>query len=56
MKKLLLVLLALPMIGFGQTAEEYFNKAYDYLENEQYQLAIDNLTAALKIEGMHIII
>ena len=40
MKKLLLVLLALPLIGFGQTAEDYFNKAYDYAENEQYQLAI----------------
>ena len=24
------------------TAEDYFNKAYDYAENEQYQLAIDN--------------
>ena len=51
MKKLLLVLLALPLIGFSQTAEEYFNKAYDYAENEQYQLAIDNLTAALKINS-----
>jgi tetratricopeptide (TPR) repeat protein len=49
MKKLLLVLLALPLLGFGQTAEDYFNKAEDYVENEQYQLAIDNLTAALKI-------
>ena len=49
MKKLLLVLLALPFIGFGQTAEEYFNKAYDYAENEQYQLAIDNYTSALRI-------
>ena len=49
MKKLLLVLLALPFIGFGQTAEDYFNKAYDYAENEQYQLAIDNYTSALRI-------
>ena len=51
MKKLLLILLALPLIGFGQTAEEYFNKAYDYAENEQYQLAIDNYTSALKINS-----
>ena len=50
MKKLLLVLLALPMLGFGQTAEEYFNKALDYAENEQYQLAIDNYTSAIKID------
>ena len=38
MKKLLLILLCVPLIGFGQTAEEYFNKAYDYAENGQYQL------------------
>ena len=50
MKKLLLVLLALPLLGFGQTAEEYFNKALDYAENEQYQLAIDNYTSAIKID------
>jgi tetratricopeptide (TPR) repeat protein len=50
MKKLLLVLLALPMIGFGQTAKEYFNKALDYAENEQYQLAIDNYTKCLRLE------
>ena len=50
MKKLLLVLLALPLIGFGQTAEDYYNKAYDYAENEQYQLAIDNYTKCLKLE------
>ena len=31
------------------TAKDYFNKAYDYAENEQYQLAIDNYTSALKI-------
>jgi tetratricopeptide (TPR) repeat protein len=49
MKKLLLVLLALPLIGFGQTAEDYFNKAGDYYENEQYQLAIDNVTEAITI-------
>ena len=50
MKKLLLVLLALPLIGFGQTAEDYFNKAEDYAENEQYQLAIDNYTKCLRLE------
>ena len=50
MKKLLLVLLALPLIGFGQTAEDYFNKAKDYADNGKYQLAIDNYTKCLKLE------
>ena len=50
MKKLLLILLCLPMIGFGQTAEEYFNKAEDFRNNGKYQLAIENYTECLKIE------
>ena len=51
MKKVLLILLALPLLyGCNQNAEDYFNKAYDYAENEQYQLAIDNYTSALKID------
>jgi tetratricopeptide (TPR) repeat protein len=72
MKKLLLVLLAFPLLfscggsldkerssemsdeipvdGGNQTAEDYFNKANDYVENEQYQLAIDNYTKCLKLE------
>ena len=51
MKKLLLVLLALPLLyGCNQNAEDYYNKAYDYAENEQYQLAIDNYTSAIKID------
>jgi tetratricopeptide (TPR) repeat protein len=49
MKKLLLVLLALPIIGFGQTADDYFNKALDYAQNGKSQLAIDNFTECLKI-------
>jgi tetratricopeptide (TPR) repeat protein len=51
MKKLLLVLLALPLLyGCNQNAEDYFNKALDYAENEQYQLAIDNYTKYLRLE------
>ena len=49
MKKLLLVLLCLPIIGFGQTADDYFNKALDYAQNGKSQLAIDNFTECLKI-------
>jgi len=47
MKKLLLILLCLPMIGFGQTAEEYFEKAYNS-SDDQYK--IDNYTKCLKID------
>ena len=50
MKKLLLVLLALPFIGFGQNAMDFYKKAYDYYENGKYQLAIDNYTKCLKLE------
>ena len=49
MKKLLIVLLALPLIGFGQTAEDYYKKAKDYYENGKHQLAIDNVTEAIRI-------
>ena len=50
MKKLLLLLMIVPMIGFSQTANEYFEKAYDYAENGEYQLAIDNYTRAIRID------
>ena len=50
MKKLLLLLLCVPLIGLGQTADDYFNKAYDYAENREYQLAIDNYTKAIRID------
>ena len=55
MKKLLLLLMIVPMIGFGQTAEDYYNKAYDYAENGEYQLAIDNYTRAIRIDSNHAI-
>ena len=48
MKKLLLLLMIIPMIAFGQTAEEYFNKAFNYAESEKYWSAIDNLTKCIK--------
>ena len=49
MKKLLLILLCVPLIGLGQTAEEYFKKAYDYEENGEYKLAIENYTRCVKL-------
>ena len=50
MKKLLLLLMIVPMIGFGQTSEEYFDKGYDYDKEGEYQLAIDNYTKAIRID------
>ena len=57
MKKLLLVLLALPLLfscggslDKDQTDKEYFNKAEDYAANGKYQLAIDNYTKCLKLD------
>ena len=53
MKKLLLILLCLPMIGVGQdniAAEDYFNIAKINNSNVDYQLAIDNYTKAIKID------
>ena len=51
MKKLLLILIALPMIGCMDTAEEYYKKAHDLgYEDEQYQLSIDNYTKCLRVD------
>jgi tetratricopeptide (TPR) repeat protein len=41
MKKLLLILLCVPMIGSGQTAYDYFIEAKEQINNKEYQLAID---------------
>jgi len=49
MKKLLLILLCLPMIGFGQTAKEYFLEAKKQRDNKQYQLAIDSYTQCINL-------
>ena len=48
MKKLLLILLCLPMIGFGQTAQDYFDKAYNNKSDWQYQ--IDNYTKCIELK------
>ena len=52
MKKILFILLlTIPFLGFGQTAEEYFEKGFDYTKSGEYQLAIDNF----KIEPQEIL-
>ena len=38
------------MIGFSQTADDYYNEAMDYSNNGEYQLSIDNFTKALRID------
>jgi tetratricopeptide (TPR) repeat protein len=43
MKKLLLILLCVPLIGFGQDAKS-FNKGYEYYTTEKYELSIDYFT------------
>ena len=47
MKKLLLILFIFPCLLFGQTAEDYYEKALYYSSDSQSQ--IDNLTEAIKI-------
>ena len=49
MKQLLLILVCLPIIGFGQTAEEYFAKENDYQKERDYKYQIDNYTKCLQI-------
>ncbi len=40
MKTLLLTLLLVPMMSFGQTAEEYFNRGLTYAKSGNYKDAI----------------
>ena len=47
MKKLLLILLCLPMIGVGQTAYDYYIQGIEYQDLGEYQLAINNYTKAI---------
>ena len=50
MKNLLLILLCLPLIGFGQTSEEYINRGYAAYELDNFEKAIDDYTQAIKID------
>ncbi len=50
MKKLLLILLCVPMIGFSQTAKEYFLEAIKNYDNKEYTLAIDNYTKCIELK------
>ena len=51
MKKILVIILMIVCVfAYGQTAEEYFKKAFDYGESGEHQLAIDNFTKSLRID------
>ena len=50
MKKLLLLLMIVPMIGFGQTAYDYYDQGYKYENEGKHQLAIDNYTKSISID------
>ena len=49
MKKLLLILIALPMIGFGQTANDFFEKGNEYLEKKDFFNARLNYLLSLEL-------
>ena len=50
MKKLFLILLIAPMVGFGQTAKEYFNSGYNKAEAEDYNGAINDYNKAIGLD------
>ena len=49
MKKLLFLLVFIPLISFGQTAVEYFDSGYDKSENGDYNGAISDYNKAIEI-------
>tara|TARA_B110000240_G_C13452159_1_gene433004 strand:+ start:816 stop:1442 length:627 start_codon:yes stop_codon:yes gene_type:complete len=51
MKKLILILIALPMIGFGQTADDYFDIAKN---SSDLEVQIDNYTKSIEIDSENI--
>jgi len=50
MKKLILLLLFIPLVSFGQTEEEYFNSGYDKAEAYDDYGAISDYTKAIELD------
>ena len=50
MKKLLLLLLFIPLVSFGQTATEYLDSGYDKAEAKDYYGAISDYTKAIELD------
>ena len=49
MKKLILLLLLIPIVSFGQTDTEYFDSGNDKAEAKDYYGAISDYTKAIEI-------
>ena len=49
MKKLLLVLLFVPLVSFGQSAEEFFNRGNAKYNLKDYKGAIADFTKAIEL-------
>ena len=55
MKKILFTLALLISFGsFGQTADDYFNRAYDKAEKRDYYGAISDYTKVIELEPKYI--
>ena len=50
MKKLLLILLCVPLISMSQTSEDYYEEAANYARQSKWELAIDNYTKSIKLQ------
>jgi tetratricopeptide (TPR) repeat protein len=50
MKKLLFILLCVPLIGLGQTAKDYFDSGNKQIRKQEFQLAIDDFTRGIEID------
>ena len=50
MKKLILLLLFIPLVSFGQTATEYFDSGYDKAEAKDYYGAISDYNKAIELD------
>ena len=49
MKKLIILLLFIPLVSFGQTAEEYYQSGYDKDEAGDYNGAIADYTKVIEL-------
>ena len=50
MKKLILLLLFSPLVSFGQTAQEYYDKGKSYFDLKQYYNAISDFDKSIELD------
>ena len=53
MKKLLFFFLFIPLVFFGQKANEYFESGKSKLDLENYKGALEDLSKAIEIDSNH---